>query len=334
MTNGKANFTSMELIKRTMPFFVARIMTYAIFALASIVFLAIMVGIGFLLLRMFGESAGAFIVVMLIALVVLFGGLRLLERYFLYMVKLGHVSVLVELLEEGIAPEDKGMVAYGKDRVIENFGASNVAFLVDNMVHAAVKQIQRWITRMGEMIRFLPGSQYLIMIINGIMSVSLNYIDEAVMSYVFLQRKREKEESVWRSACDGVVLYAQSWKDVLKSAVFSVLFIYVFSIVLFLALVFPAMLLSKVIAGDTEGLGYFLGALAVLGSAILTILIKRAIVDPVVTVIMVRGYQLSIRELEPAMDLQDKLLGVSSNFRKLHRKAKEEPHQPAADMAR
>src|SRR5699024_4825837 len=207
----------------------------------------------------------------------------------------------VELLEEGIAPEDKGMVAYGKDRVIENFGASNVAFLVDNMVHAAVKQIQRWITRMGEMIRFLPGSQYLIMIINGIMSVSLNYIDEAVMSYVFLQRKREKEESVWRSACDGVVLYAQSWKDVLKSAVFSVLFIYVFSIVLFLALVFPAMLLSKVIAGDTEGLGYFLGALAVLGSAILTILIKRAIVDPVVTVIMVRGYQLSIRELEPAM---------------------------------
>lgn len=333
MSNSETNLSTMALVKRTMPFIVARIVTYAIFALASLVFLGIMVGIGFLLLKMFGESAAAFIIVMIIALFVVFGGLRFVERYFLYMVKLGHVSVIVQLLDKGKVPDGKGMIAYGKDSVIENFGASNVAFLVDSMVHAAVKQVQRWIMRIGDIFRFIPGSQYVIMIINAIMSVSLNYIDEAVMSYVFLRKSKKEEETVWKSACDGVTLYAQSWKGVLKSAALSVLFIYVFTIGLFLIFAFPLMFVSKMIAGDTEGIGLFLGFLALLGSAILTVLIKRAIVDPVVTIMMVRSYQLSIRKLEPAVDLQDKLLSVSSNFKKLFNRAKKESAPPAADVA-
>ncbi|HLS66847.1 MAG TPA: hypothetical protein VK029_07645 [Pseudogracilibacillus sp.] len=324
MSENKTNMSTMALVTKTMPFIIARILTYVIFAVIAFVFLGIMVGIGFLLLKMFGESAGAFIVVMLIALLVLYGGLRFVERYFLYMVKLGHVSVIVQLLDKGKVPDGKGMVAYGKDSVVENFGASNVAFLVDSMVHAAVRQIQRWIMRIGEMFRFIPGSQYVMGIISAIMSVSLNYIDEAVMSYVFLQKSKQKEESVWKSASDGVTLYAQSWKGVLKTAAIAVVFIYVFTIVVFLVLAFPLMFVSKIIAGDTEGLGFFLGFLALLGAWILTVLIKRALIDPVVTVMMVRSYQMSIRTLEPAIDLQQKLLGVSSNFRKLFNKAKDD----------
>src|SRR5690625_889867 len=212
----------MKLIRKTLPFIITRILIYGLFGLIAFIFLGIMVGIGFLLIKMFGESGGAFILVMILAFGVIYGGLRFLERYVLYMVKMGHVSVVVELLRKGEVPEGKGMVAYGKDQVTESFGASNVAFVVDKMVHGAVRQIQRWIMRIGNFFNFIPGSKNIIGIINAIMSVSLNYIDEAIMSYIFLRKSEKHKESVWKSASDGVVLYAQSWKGVLKAAAGSV----------------------------------------------------------------------------------------------------------------
>jgi len=322
----------MKLIRKTMPFIISRILIYGLFGLAAFIFLGIMVGIGFLLIKLFGESGIAFILVLILAFAVVYGGLRFLERYVLYMVKMGHVSVIVELLRTGEIPEGKGMVAYGKDQVTKNFGASNVAFVIDKMVHAAVRQIQRWIMRIGNIFSFIPGSRNIIGIINAIMSVSLNYIDEAIMSYIFLRKSEEREETVWKSASDGVVLYAQSWKGIIKAAIGSVVFIYLFNIIIFLAFVFPLMFISKIIASGTPGLGTILGSLAIVGAYILTTMLKRALIDPIVTIIMIRSYQMSIRGIEPAMDLQEKLLGISSRFKRLFNKAKEEEAAATSDI--
>ena len=62
---------------------------------------------------------------------------------------------------------------------------------------------------------------------------------------------------------------------------------------------------------------------SLVGAYVFTVAIKRALVDPIVTIAMVRTYQQSISGLEPTMDLQQKLLGVSSRFRKLFEKGKE-----------
>lgn len=314
----------MTLVRKTLPFIIARIMIYGLFALIALVFMAIMVGIGFLLIKLFGESSIAFIFVMIGAFGAIYGGLKFVERYVLYMVKVGHVSVIVELMRTGKIPEGKGMVAYGKQQVKENFGTSNVAFVLDSLVHGAVRQIQRWILRIGNFFSFIPGSQYVIQIINAIMSVSLNYIDEAIMSYVFLRKSTKQDETVWKSACDGVVLYAQSWKGVLKAAAGSVVFIYLFNFILFLIFVFPLMLVSKLISSGTPGLGTFLGFLAIICAYVFTTVLKRALIDPIVTIVMIRSYQKSIQGLEPAMDMEQKLLGISPRFRKLFDKAQEE----------
>lgn len=322
--DNKMDMSIMKLIRKTFPFILTRILIYGLFGIIAFVFLGILVGIGFLLIKMFGESSGVFIFVMIAAFGVVYGGLKFLERYVLYIVKMGHVSVIVQLMRDGEVPDGKGIVAYGKDQVTKNFGASNVAFVVDSMVHAAVRQIQRWIMRIGNIFNFIPGSKNIIGIINAIMSVSLNYIDEAIMSYIFLRKNEQQEESVWKSASDGVVLYAQSWKGIIKASIISVVFIYLFNIIIFLAFIFPLLFVSNLIAADTPGLGSFLGFLAVIGAYVLTTLFKRAFIDPIVTIIMIRSYQMSIRNLEPAMDLQQKLLGVSSRFKRLFNKAKEE----------
>ena len=82
--------------------------------------------------------------------------------------------------------------------------------------------------------------------------------------------------------------------------------------------------ISKLISSNTPGLGTFLGFIALVGAYVFTVAIKRALVDPIVTIAMVRSYQISINGLEPAMDLQQKLLGVSSRFRKLFEKGQED----------
>src|SRR5690625_1218058 len=313
----------MAMIRKTFPFILTRILIYGLFGLLAFVFLGIMVGIGFLLIRMFGDSSGAFIIVMIIAFGVIYGGLKFLERYVLYMVKIGHISVVVELLTKGKVPEGKGQVAYGKDQVTSNFGTANVAFVLDNMVHALVRQIQRCMIRVGNMFSFISGSKNIIGIINAIMSVALNYIDEAIVSYIFVRKNNGYEESVWKSASDGVVLYAQSWKSILKTAVGSVIFIYAFNIIIFLMLAFPFMFISKLMSANTPELGFLLGALALIAAYVVTTILKRAFIDPIVTIAMIRSYQMSIQGMEPKMDLQHKLLSVSDNFKKLFNKRKE-----------
>src|SRR5699024_2886031 len=135
----------MDLVKKTSPFMMARIVIYGLFGLISLVFLGIMVGIGFLLIKTIGDGSIAFIFLMILAFIVIYAGFKFLEKYVLYMVKLGHVSVVVELMRAGEVPDGKSMVSYGKDQVTNNFGTSNVAFVLDKMVYAAVRQIQRWI---------------------------------------------------------------------------------------------------------------------------------------------------------------------------------------------
>ncbi len=301
-----------------------RILIYALFGVASFIALGIMIGIGFLVFKMFGESSIAVIIIMIATIGGIFGLLRFIERYVLYMVKMGHIAVIVELLRTGEIPQGKGMIAYGKDTVKENFGASNVAFVVDKMVYAAVRQIQRWIMRVGNFFSFIPGSKNIISIINAIMSVSLNYIDEAIMSYVFLQKSKQKDETVWKSASDGVVLYAQSWKGVLKTATGSVVFIYLFNIIIFVAFLVPFLFVSKLISSGNEGLGFFIGFIALMGAGVVTTMLKRGLIDPIVMIAMIRTYQVGIKDQEPKIDLQQKLLGVSSRFKALFNKSKEE----------
>lgn len=321
---AEKNTSVIALATKTLPFFIARILVYVIFGVAALIFLAIMTGVGYLVMKMFGNSGGAFVIVLIITFGSIYGILRFVERYFLYMVKIGHVAVVTELLRTGEIPEGKGQIAYGKDQVTQNFGTSNVAFVMDKLVYAAVKQIQRWIIRIGNVFSFVPGSKNIIGIINAIMGVSLNYIDEAVVSYVFLRKSEAHPETVWKSASDGVVLYAQSWKGILKTATMMVVFIYAFNIIVFVIFLLPMLFISNMAAGGAD-IGSLYGLIAIIGASIVTTVCKRAVIDPLVTIAMIRSYQINIRGKAPAMDLQAKMLKVSNKFKELHHKGETEP---------
>ncbi|MFA9556293.1 hypothetical protein ACERII_03160 [Evansella sp. AB-rgal1] len=312
-----------KLIMRTMPFFISRIIVYALFAVASFLFLGLMLGFSILLFKMFEFGAGFFFIIILGTFFTVLAALRFVERYVLYMVKVGHVSVITEILRNGDVPEGKGQLAYGKEQVRENFGSANVCFVVDKLVLGAIKQIQRWMMRIGNFFSFVPGSQNIIAILNRILAVSLGYIDEAILSYIMLRKSEKREETVWKSAADGVVLYAQSWKKIITTAAGIVAFVYILNIAVFLMAVFPLMGLARLLASNA-GAESFLGFLAVVGAYVITTVVKRALIDPIATVAMIRAYQMNIKGMEPSMDLQQKLLNVSSKFKQLFNKRNED----------
>lgn len=343
----------MELIKRTLPFFYIRISVYALFALISFVFLGIMLGVGYLMFRWFEGGGVAFILLLVVSFSFVFGLLKYLERYVLYLVKAGHLSVITELLYSGSIPDGKGQVEYGKEQVVETFGATNVAFVVDQLVFAAVKQIQRWMLRVGNFLNLIPGAKNMVTVISHIMGVSLRYVDEAVLSYIMLRKKQQRDqtkgkqgsespegepqeieqEGVWKSACDGVVLYAQTWKKIIMTAAGIVAFVYILSFTVFLISAFPLMALANLVTGDA-GAQTMLGFLALVGAYVITTVVKKALVDPIATIAMVRVYQLNIKNVKPKADLHAKLLSISSKFSQMVSKRKEEEkhnHKQSSD---
>ncbi|MBU9712582.1 hypothetical protein [Evansella tamaricis] len=337
-----------QLITKTMPFFISRIIVYALFGLISLVFLGIVIGLGILLARWFEFASGFFIIMIIATFFSVLAILRFIERYFLYMVKVGHIAVVTELLRKGSVPDGKGQIAYGKDQVVANFGSANIAFVVDKIIYAAVKQIQRWMMRIGNFFSFIPGAKNVIGIISKVMEVSLRYVDEAILSYIMLKKSEAKdaevaatqegeapaegqqeEVNVWKAACDGVVLYAQSWKQIIMTAGGIVVFVYLLNFIVFLASVFPLMGIARLMAPN-PGVEAVFGYFAIVGAYILTSMTKRALVDPIAMIAMVRTYQLNIKDLTPSMDLHDKLLGVSSKFKQLFNKSKTETSKAVA----
>ncbi|WP_416147970.1 hypothetical protein ACM26V_17190 [Salipaludibacillus sp. HK11] len=320
-----------QLLMKTLPFLFFRIMVYGLFMLVSFIFLGIILAGSIFLFNMFEFAAGFFILIIVVSFFSVLAVLRFLERYVLYMVKVGHISVLTELIRNGEVPDGKAQLSYGKDQVVNHFGSANVCFVVDKLVYRAVRQIQRWLFRIGNYFSFVPGAKNIMAIVSRVMNISLRYIDEAVLSYIMIRKKEGAEETVWKSACDGVVLYAQGWKKVLVTAAGLVVFIYVLNITVFLASVFPLMALGSAVASNAEAAS-FLGFIAVVGAYVITTAVKRALIDPVCTVAMIRSYQLNIQNLEPSVDLHAKLLKVSSKFKEMFQKSKEKESTSKAEI--
>lgn len=319
-----------SLLVKTTPFIWMRLLVYMLFAVGSIVLMGIFVGIGALVLKLFGDSGLFVVLIVVFAIGSVFAIYRLLERYVLYLLKAAHIAVLVELMDHGSVPEGKGQIAYGKDRVAAMFGTTSAFFAVDQLVAASVKQIHRWLMRLGNLLHAIPGAKVIINIISMVLGIALNYIDEAVLSRVMKHKKENPEANVWKTSADGVVLYAQSWKGMIGTAAGVALFSIVLVVVSFLITLFPLLALAKLAGSETNS---FMGILAFIGALTVSTAMKGAFVDPVATIAMIRTYHMKTAGVTPSIDLTDKMKSVSKKFRDLAGKSGDRQEAPAASGA-
>lgn len=80
---------------------------------------------------------------------------------------------------------------------------------MDKLVAGAVKQVQRGIGKAADFLDFIPGLSAVAGLAQYFVELSLGYVDECCLGYTFYQ----EDESAFKSAADGVVIYAQNWKS-------------------------------------------------------------------------------------------------------------------------
>lgn len=299
-----------QIYKKTMPFIMARFVLGLIVVGAGILLALPIIGITMLFKSALFGFIGLFIWLALIGVVSF-----IVNHYFAYMIKAGHVAA-VTYLAAGETIEGN-ILTFGKDMVKERFAESNVYFVIDKLIAKSVQAIQSIVGGISSMFKDIPGVSTIVNLLQMFIGIYLSYVDECCLGYTFLNT----EESAFKLGADAVVIYAQNWKKLAGSA-FKVMLIVIVS--------------SLIVFGISLGICYMPialfgldGNIAVILAFLLTATVKSSFIDPYIMIGMVSDYMAVAVYDEPKVDIEDKLKKVSKHFRELIHKGYEESNEPA-----
>ena len=295
---------------KTMPFILIRIAVY--FGIAILYILATGVGGGlgygvtsFAEEKGWGTLYGAFIG---------FGGasgfLYWAREYILYLIKAGHIAVLVHNYDDKDLPSGRGQIDYGRQEVQSRFAQASLLFGLDQLIKGVLRVISGTINTVANFIP-IPGLHGLIKMVSAVIRASLTYVDEIIIAYLI----RTESENPWQSSRDALVLYAQNYKSMLKNAVWLSLFMWLLTVVLFIVLLPVVVSIAAVFPAETS-------VWPVLIALVLAWSCKQAIIEPIAIYALMQVFFKKIEGQEPDPEWVERLDKTSSKFRDLAQKAK------------
>ena len=131
-----------------------------------------------------------------IGLLIWFAGTLLISyiinTYFGYLVKAGHVAVIAETFRTGQVPADE--VNYGIRMVKSRFATSNIYFVLDRLVSGAVNQLQSAVGKVESFLDFVPGMSIIAGFAKSLIRIGLGYVEciqkrSRWRSYLFSERE-------------------------------------------------------------------------------------------------------------------------------------------------
>ncbi|MEG2769716.1 MAG: hypothetical protein RR902_02775, partial [Oscillospiraceae bacterium] len=250
--------------------------------LGSVVLMAILGGIAFA-----AQNSAVTYLLLLIWLLLVGVTVNIVNHYFGYMVKAGHVAIVTQAAITGEIPDDQFDAA--KKMVSERFVTSNVYFLVNGLVNGAVHQLQRGVDAVDSMLGDVPGISTLLSVAKAFIGIALGYVDECCLGYTFYK----KEQGACKSAADAVVIYFQNWKTLMKNAL-------ILSIVVVAVTFVCWLVIMLALVGIVSSFNPIVGWIAVFLAFILAAVIKTAFVDSYIMVKMV----VSFMEVAPTTEIE------------------------------
>ncbi len=298
-----------SLLRKTAPFLVFRFLIYfgitLAFALATGVGATVGYGIG--AIGGGGPTGG------------MWGGLfgfglasavlYFLREYLLYLVKAGHIAVLVEVMEGRPLPEGRGQIDHAQQVVREHFAQSSVLFGLDQIIKGILKAFNTTFFTIATLLP-IPGLQGIAKFINTVVTLSLTYLDEVMLAYHF----RSGEENPWKSSQTALVLYAQNYKAFLKNAVWLAFLIWGLSLAVFLLVLAPVAALVAIFPGSA-------GPLTLIFALVFTWAIKQAVIEPFAMTALMQVFFRVTDGQQANPEWEARLDSVSGKFRELKDKA-------------
>ncbi len=133
------------------------------------------------------------------------------REYILYIVKAGHIAVMVELLQGKDLPMGRGQIEHAKAVVTERFIETNVLFAADQLIKGIIRAITGLLGGIAAILP-IPGLDGLVRFINSVIRMSLTFVDEIILGYAI----KTNSDNPWASARTGIILYAQNGKVMVK----------------------------------------------------------------------------------------------------------------------
>jgi hypothetical protein len=300
--------TAVGLMARSLPYALARFGVLMVASLVTLIWLVVMLGGGAWLST---HIAGIFGLVWIVGWALLASFLwGTAVRYLLHLIECGHVAVLTELIMHGrIANGDSSMFVHGRRLVTQRFAEINILFGLHALIRVIVQSVHNTLDYTAEMLP-VPGLESLANLVSRVLSAATRYLDKVIFSYNLARTGTDP----WTTSREGLVYYAQNAKPVLKTAIWCVVLEWILVVLLWIALLVPAALITLALPHSMRESG---GLATVLIAFLLVGPLRAAFVRPLFLIMMMVRFHASAegQPINPEWDAQ--LASVSSQFSSL-----------------
>ena len=304
---------ALGLMRQTAPFVIFRMIVYFSISAALVVMTGTGAGVGY--------GIGGFGDEEFRASTTFWGGLIgfggtagvvfFLRDYVLYIVKAGHIAVMVELMQGGQIPEGRGQIDYASGVVKARFGEASALFALDRLIKGVVAAV----TGLAQgilMILPVPGLDKIIGLVRAYLRVAVGLVDEVILGHAI----RTKATNPWDSAREALVLYAQNARPMLVNAAWVTLIVYALSFVVFVLMLAPAAAVVYLLPGAWSAGG-------IVFALIFAWAVKAALIEPFAIACMLQVFFKVTEGQTPNPEWEAKLEAASTKFKALAGRAME-----------
>ena len=302
---------ALSLMGQTLPFIIFRIIVYAGIAIAYVLVTGVGAGIGWGV-GAFGDAdfqgaatfwGGA------LGFGLTAGALYFAREYILYIVKAGHIAVMVELLDGGSVPQGRDQISHAAETVKARFAETSVLFALDQLVKGVLGAIVGLIQGITAVLP-IPGLQNIVGVIRAFLRIAVGLVDEIILAYAI----RTRSTNPWESAQTALVLYTQNYRTMLRNAAWLTLITWGLALVVFLIMLAPAAAMVAIIpnAWSAGGLVFAL---------IFAWAVKVALIEPFALACLMQVYFRTIAGQVPDPAWHSRIASVSGKFRQLGERA-------------
>jgi hypothetical protein len=304
------------LLLRTAPFLALRVAVYIGIVFAYIVAVAVGGGIGLLFGKIGSSGGGGAGIGGVIGFAIVSGVLYWARQYLLYLVKAGHLAVLVELLDGKPVPGGKSQIDYATGIVRQHFATSSLMFGLNQLIRGILRVFNRLTVSIASWLP-IPGLDVLVKLVDAVINTGLSHLDQVILAQI-LRRQTDHgaADNPWAIARDSVVLYAQNYKGVLKNAAFLTFIIWGLTLLIWALVAAP---IAALIGLFHVQAGFWTFALAL----ITALSLKAALIDPFAMVALIQVYDKVTAGQTPNPEWSARLESMSAKFRSLTQKARE-----------
>lgn len=298
------------LLGKTLPFLVFRFLIYFGITIGFVLITGIGAGVGYGIGTIGGSGAGGGMWGGIIGFGIASTIMYLLREYLLYMVKAGHIAVLVEVMDGKALPDGRAQIEHATTVVRERFTQSSVLFGLDQLIKGILKSFNAVFFSVATLLP-IPGTQGLAKFINTIVNLSLTYLDEVILAYNI----RTRADNPWQASQTALILYAQNYKAFLKNALWLAFFIWGFSLLVFLIILAPVAGLVAMFPGAA-------GPMTLIFALVFTWAVKQAVIEPLAMTALMQVFFRVTEGQTPDPEWEARLESASGKFRDLQNKAR------------